>query len=57
VTAVTSLVAVVALALVHLVVAKLRFLGGTPRSVWLSGAGSVSVAYVFVHLLPDLAEG
>ncbi len=52
-----SLVAVAALMLVHLVAGKLRFLEGTPRSVWLSIAGGVSVAYVFVHLLPDLAEG
>ncbi len=52
-----SLVAVVILTLVHIFAGKLRFLEGTPRSVWLSGAGGVSVAYVFVHLLPDLAEG
>lgn len=41
---------------VHLFTAKLRFLDGVPRSRWLSGAGGVSVAYVFVHLLPELAE-
>ena len=35
---------------------KLRFLDGTPRSVWLSVAGGVSVAYVFVHLLPEVSE-
>lgn len=51
-----SLAAVVALVLVHLFIGKLRFLEGTPRSVWLSIAGGVSVAYVFVHLLPDLSE-
>jgi hypothetical protein len=34
----------------------LRFLSASPRSRWLSAAGGVSVAYVFVHLLPDLAE-
>ncbi|MCQ4310411.1 hypothetical protein NAV33_00640 [Pseudomonas stutzeri] len=28
-----------------------------PRSRWLSMAGGVSVAYVFVHLLPELARG
>ena len=44
------------LAVVHLFSGKLRFLGGTPRSIWLSMAGGISVAYVFVHLLPDLAE-
>jgi hypothetical protein len=45
----------VGLAAVHLTASRLRFLEGTPRSVWLSGAGGVSVAYVFVHILPDLA--
>ncbi len=28
----------------------------TPRSIWLSVAGGVSTAYVFVHLLPELAR-
>ena len=27
------------------------------RSRWLSLAGGVSVAYVFVHILPELAKG
>lgn len=45
------------LALVHVVAPALRFLHGTPRSVWLSVAGGVSVSYVFMHLLPELAEG
>src|SRR3712207_8711111 len=44
------------LAIVHLLASKMRFLDVTPRSVWLSIAGGISVAYVFVHLLPDLAE-
>ena len=52
-----SLLAVAVLVAVHLFSGKLRFLEGTPRSVWLSMAGGVSVAYVFVHLLPELAEG
>jgi hypothetical protein len=46
----------IALALVHLSVNKLKFLSTMPRSRWLSGAGGVSVAYVFVHLLPELSE-
>ena len=45
------------LALVHIFAGKLRFLDVVPRSVWLSGAGGASVAYVFLHLLPDLARG
>ena len=45
------------LAAVHVFAGKLRFLDGIPRSVWLSGAGGASVAYVFLHLLPELAHG
>ncbi len=52
-----TLLAAVGLACVHLFSGGLRFLGGSPRSAWLSIAGGVSVAYVFVHLLPELGEG
>ena len=52
----TLLVSVV-LASVHVLAGRLRFLDVTPRSVWLSSAGGASVAYVFLHILPDLAEG
>ena len=52
-----ALVAALALAVVHLIAGKLRLLQGIPRSAWLSAFGGVSVAYVFVHLLPELAEG
>jgi hypothetical protein len=34
----------------------LRLPDTNPRSVRLSIAGDVSVAYVFVHLLPELGE-
>jgi len=44
------------LALVHLFAGELRFFAAIPRSRWLSAAGGVSVAYVFVHILPDLSE-
>jgi len=44
------------LALVHLFAGNLRFFETVPRSRWLSVAGGVSVAYVFVHILPDLSE-
>lgn len=46
----------VGLAAVHIFAGRLRFLDVIPRSRWLSGASGVSVAYVFVHVLPDLAE-
>lgn len=50
-----SVACVLLLVAVHLLTDRLRFLSGTPRSAWLSIAGGVSVAYVFVHLLPELA--
>ncbi len=51
----TALLAV-GLAAIHLYSGRMRFLDVLPRSRWLSVAGGISVAYVFVHLLPDLAE-
>lgn len=48
--------AAVALVVVHLFAGKLRFLDVVPRSRWLSFAGGISVAYIFVHLLPELGE-
>ncbi len=53
----TALVAALALVVVHLHSGKIRFLEAVPRSGWLSAFGGVSVAYVFAHLLPELAEG
>jgi hypothetical protein len=47
---------VTGLMLVHLFAGKLRFLEGTPRSRWLSMAGGISVAYVFLHVFPELEE-
>ena len=49
------LTAALALAATHLLAGRLRFLDATPRSRWLSFAAGISVAYVFVHLLPELA--
>ncbi len=44
----------IGLMLVHLFAGQLRLLETIPRSRWLSLASGVSVAYVFVHLLPEL---
>lgn len=55
--ALLALAAAVGLALVHVVAGKLVFLGGIPRNRLLSAAGGISVAYVFLHLLPELARG
>lgn len=41
---------------VHLAGDWLQFLDTVPRSRWLSAAGGVAVAYVFIHLLPELSE-
>jgi len=50
-----SALCAIALALIHLFVSNLKFVGVLPRSRWLSGASGVSVAYVFVHLIPELS--
>ena len=39
---------------IHMLVGRLRFLDITPRSRWLSFAGGVAVAYIFLHVLPDI---
>jgi hypothetical protein len=51
-----SLVAVIGLAVVHLLASKLRFIDVIPRSRFLSFAGGMSVAYVFLRILPDLGR-
>ncbi len=51
-----SAIFAVGLAVVHLFSGKLRFLDTTPRSIWLSASSGVSVAYVFVHILPELSQ-
>ncbi len=50
----TGLAALV-FAAIHVLSPRLVFLDRRPRSIWLSVAGGVSTAYVFVHLLPELA--
>lgn len=44
------------LAVVHLLARNLLFLRAVPRSRWLSFGSGVSVAYVFIHILPELNE-
>ena len=51
-----ALAAALGLAAVHLTAPAFRFVAGPPRSAWLSGFGGASVAYVFVYLLPELAD-
>lgn len=51
----TGLVALV-FAAIHVASPAMSFLRTKRRSIWLSLAGGVSVAYVFVHVLPELAK-
>ncbi|HVL99823.1 MAG TPA: hypothetical protein VM324_11085 [Egibacteraceae bacterium] len=50
-----ELLTAIALGGLHVFAWRLRFLDRVPRSRFLSAAGGISVAYVFVHLLPELA--
>lgn len=50
-----SLISVIVLSLTHLFAERLGF-KYLPRSKWLSFAGGISVAYVFIHIFPELAE-
>ncbi len=50
-----SALIVIGLVLTHLFAGQLRFTS-IRRSRWLSGASGVSVAYVFVHILPELNQ-
>lgn len=54
---VAPLLAALGLALVHVFAGRLRrHLDGVPRSIWLSFAGGVPVAFVFLQILPTLAR-
>lgn len=52
---VTTLFVAMGFAAIHIWVGHLHLVSVLPRSVWLSMAGGVAVAYVFLHILPDLA--
>lgn len=45
----------VLLAVVHVFAGRLRMFDRLPRSAALSFAGGVSIAYVFIHVLPEVA--
>ncbi|MHA6333402.1 hypothetical protein ACXYL9_06920 [Qipengyuania sp. CAU 1752] len=51
-----ALIIAAGFAAIHLFSGRLRFLETTPRSGYLSAAGGIAVAYVFLHLLPELFE-
>lgn len=45
----------VAIALVHVEARRIHAFGSRARATWVSIAGGVAVAYVFLHILPELA--
>lgn len=51
-----QLLVVVIFCCVHVFAGKLRFLDAIPRSRWLSFAGGISVAYIFIHVFPEIAH-
>lgn len=44
------------LAFVHVTAGWLLYLSFIPRSAWLSFSGGVSIAYVFLHIFPELEQ-
>jgi hypothetical protein len=52
-----ALAIAVALAVLHVLAPRIRKLPGVPEHATASFAGGIAVAYVFLHLLPELAAG
>lgn len=53
---VAATIAVLILLLGHLYAGRIRFINYIPRSRVLSAASGISVAYVFIHVLPELVS-
>ncbi|TLS36505.1 hypothetical protein [Pseudalkalibacillus caeni] len=51
-----SFIFVIVFSLIHFFSKNMRFITYIPRSKYLSVAGGVAVAYVFLHLLPEISE-
>lgn len=51
-----SMVFVIGLMVIHLTAKNMKFLTVVPRSRFLSLGGGIAVAYVFLHLLPELGH-
>jgi hypothetical protein len=52
-----TVLAAIGLAAVHLLAGRIHSHGLFPGRVWLSAGGGAAVAYVFVHILPELGRG
>ncbi|KAB8126579.1 hypothetical protein F9U64_19655 [Gracilibacillus oryzae] len=51
-----SLLFIIGFVAIHLLSRRMKFVRMVPRSRFLSIVGGISVAYVFLHLLPELGE-
>ena len=51
-----AILSVILLALTHVSNDRFRFLSGSAGRYWLSFGGGIAVGYVFMHLLPDIAD-
>jgi hypothetical protein len=47
---------ILSFAAIHILGSRIEVARSAPRRVWLSAAGGISIAYVFVHILPELAH-
>lgn len=52
----TTFIYIIGFVIIHLFSRYMKFLTVLPRSRFLSFAGGISVAYVFLHLLPELGQ-
>ncbi|PSN14626.1 hypothetical protein C7271_21505, partial [filamentous cyanobacterium CCP5] len=53
---VVGLTLAVCLGLVHIFVSRARWLAWIPESWWISGAGGVSIAYIFLDIFPEFNQ-
>lgn len=54
---VVTLFAATLLAVIHILAGRVHSIGVLPGRAWLSAGGGAAVAYVFVHILPELGRG
>lgn len=53
---IVGLLLAVCLGLVHIFASRMRWLIAIPKSWWMSIAGGVSIAYIFLDILPELGQ-
>ncbi|MEM6255113.1 MAG: hypothetical protein AAF821_19535 [Cyanobacteria bacterium P01_D01_bin.156] len=53
---IVGLVLAICLALVHIFVSRTQWLANIPQRWWMSVAGGISIAYIFLDILPELSH-